>query len=139
MQQIPNVEIEIEIDIDYPPKSPLEGETRMKQNERLISTMKTMATDRWRYRKTPQMHNHNEDEVGYHALVAAIIRQAILDYQYAESVIQNNRIVDRAYDYRIAIMPDQTKREVIRFFEGDWYATICDIDPKYILKKLGAI
>ena len=75
LQQKPNVEKEIEIEIElYSPQTP-QGGKRMKER---IETMKTPTTDRWKYRKNQRTQTyHQEDEVGYPALAAAIVRQAV--------------------------------------------------------------
>lgn len=47
--------------------------------------MKTPKTDRWRYHKQLGAPVH-KGEVCYEALAVAIIKQAILDYQFADQV-----------------------------------------------------
>lgn len=99
--------------------------------------MKTPKTDRWRYHKQPGAPVH-KDEVGYEALAVAIIKQAILDYQFADQVAKGQkRISEAAYNNRMAGVADKTKNEVVRFFKSKWYGTLCDIDPNRILRLLG--
>ena len=45
--------------------------------------MKTPTTDRWRYRKSKTPY-HGEEEVGYEALAMAIIKQAVMDWRFAD-------------------------------------------------------
>ena len=45
--------------------------------------MKTMTTDRWRYRRKPYAEQREQDS-GWNALAAAIVKQAVDDYRFAE-------------------------------------------------------
>lgn len=102
--------------------------------------MKTPMTDRWRYRRRVSDNYHHEDEVGYSALAAAIVKQAVEDYRYADACQKGEKLVKSAsYNNRMAGSCERTKREIVRFFRSRWYGTLCDIDPNLILRKLGAI
>ena len=102
--------------------------------------MKTITSDRWRYRRRPNSNYHHDDEVGYFALAAAIVRQAVMDYQYADDILKGiKRVHQSSYSNRLASSAEHTKYEVVCFFRSQWYGLLCDIDPNMILKKLGAI
>ena len=102
--------------------------------------MKTASTDKWRYRRTPNAKYHHEEDVGYYALAAAIVKQAVDDYRYADSVLKGLKAVKpTSWAARMQSSAENTKSEVVKFFKGQWYATLCDIDPDLILRKLGAI
>lgn len=63
----------------------------------------------------------------YEALANAIIVQACDDYRNALNELSQDPLSIEAY---------RTKREVERFFRSNWFATLTDIDPKYLLEKL---
>lgn len=101
-------------------------------NERK-SGMKTRTTDHWRYRKQAGVNNHGEQDVGYPALAAAIVRQAVDDYRFADRLIKGNITycsTAREGNHH------STKREVIAFLRSQWYGTLCDINPERIINKL---
>lgn len=103
--------------------------------------MRTPSTNRWRYRKTPTTnHTANEENVGYYALAAAIVKQAVEDYKYVDACQNGKKKVQAlSFNNRMAGSCDRTKAEIIRFFRSRWYGTLCDLDPNLILRKLGAI
>lgn len=92
--------------------------------------MKTPTTDRWRYRRESRPF-HPED-VGYPALAAAIVQQAVEDYRDA-CRMQRGEI---RHSSKIIFSPDKVKYEVMRFLKSQWYGTLCDIRPERIIKKL---
>ena len=95
--------------------------------------MKTATTDKWRYRKQAGENNHGEQDIGYPALAADIVRQAVEDYRFANKILNGNiRYCSTARE----VSPYNTKREVIRFLRSQWYGTLCDIDPERIINKL---
>ena len=101
--------------------------------------MKTPTTDRWRYRRT-QSNYHHEEDVGYEALAAAIVKQAVEDYRYADEFIKGIHVVkSESWANRYAKNAELTKAEIVKFFHNQWYGVLCDIDHNLILKKLGAI
>jgi len=63
----------------------------------------------------------------YEALANAIIVQACDDYRNALNELSQDPLSIEAY---------RTKREVERFFRSNLFATLTDIDPKYLLEKL---
>lgn len=135
VQHKTNVEIEKEIEIDYPP-NPLKGgntnETRKDTN------MRTPSTDRWRYRRQPRPVD--PEDVGYYALAAGIVMQAVEDYKDADKKLKAAQFIeDPTTRARITTYYENIKDEIVKFFRGSWYATLCDIDPDRILRKLGAI
>jgi hypothetical protein len=100
--------------------------------------MKTSTTDRWRYRRTPNAKYHHEEDVGWYALAAAIVKQAVDDYRFADAYLKGeNKVKSTSWAARYASNAEHTKDEVVKFLKGQWYGTLCDIDPKLILKKLG--
>lgn len=103
--------------------------------------MRTPETNRWRYRKNlTNNHTANEENVGWHALAAAIVKQAVDDYKYVDACQKGQKLVTAAsYNNRMAGSCERTKREIVRFFRSRWYGTLCDLDPNLILRKLGAI
>ena len=64
---------------------------------------------------------------GYQALSNAIIEQAAKDYRDAIHRLK------RYLDSKAAM---ETALEVERFFHSDWYATLTDIDPDYLINRL---
>ena len=101
--------------------------------------MKTPMTDRWRYRRRVGDNYHHEDEVGYYALAAAIVRQAVEDYRDAEKKLKDVPLFEREGDRdRYIIKYQERKYEIVKFFRSEWYGVLCDIDPHKILRKLGA-
>ena len=99
--------------------------------------MKTPTTDRWRYRKVSSTYHH-EEEVGIEALAAAIVRQAVMDYKYADEITKGTKSVSPAtYANRFSTRAEQTKRECVKFFKSQWYGTLCDIPAEKILRRLG--
>lgn len=99
--------------------------------------MKTATTDRWRYRRTSNAKYRHEEDVGLYALAAAIVRQAVEDYKYADKYLKGEKQTkSTSWATRYASNAEHTKDEVVKFFKSQWYGTLCDIDPKLILKKL---
>ena len=98
--------------------------------------MKTQTTDRWRYRRTQNAHPVTED-AGYPALAAAIVKQAVEDYRCADRYL-GKKISNASWQTRYEHTAEYTKGEVVRFFKGQWYGILCDIDYHLILRKLGA-
>lgn len=95
--------------------------------------MKTASTDKWRHRKEPEKKHHVEGEVGYYALAAAIVRQAVDDYRFADRLIKG----DITYCSTARAGNQHTvKREVLKFLRSQWYGVLCDIDPERIINKL---
>ena len=101
--------------------------------------MKTPTTDRYKYRRTPCAKQREED-TGWHALAAAIVRQAVEDYREADMNLKNVPNFARKGDREKYIWHWQREKyRIVKFFKSQWYGTLCDIDPNLILKKLGAI
>lgn len=99
--------------------------------------MKTQSTDKWRYRKTARTAYH-EEETGYFALAAAIVKQAVDDYRYADEYLRGVHVTkSTSWASRYAHNAEHTKDEVVKFFRGQWYGTLCDIDQNRILRALG--
>ena len=82
-------------------------------------------------------HGAESDEVGFPALAAAIVKQAVDDYRYADEYMKGYHVTKSAsWANRYAHSAAHTKDEVIKFFLGQWYALLCDIDPERIIKHL---
>ena len=64
---------------------------------------------------------------GWEALANGIVEQAVKDYRAAI------RRLKRYPDSKAAM---ETAMEVERFFHSDWYATLTDIDPDYLIDRL---
>lgn len=102
--------------------------------------MKTSTTDRWRYRRTPNAKYHHEEDVGWYALAAAIVKQAVDDYRYADAYLNGEKdIKSVSWANRYAHNAECTKAEIVKFFKSQWYGILCDIDHEKILRKLGAV
>lgn len=102
--------------------------------------MKTSTTDRWRYRRTPNAKYHHEEDVGWYALAAAIVKQAVDDYRYADAYLNGEKdIKSVSWANRYAHNAECTKVEIVKFFKSQWYGILCDIDHEKILRKLGAV
>ena len=79
----------------------------------------------------------SEEEIGYSALAAAIVRQAVEDYRYADEYLRGlHAQKSESWANRYAHNAEHTKDEVIKFFRSQWYGTLCDIDPEKIIRKL---
>ena len=63
-------------------------------------------------------------------LVVAIINQAVKDWEKADKQLTTNPT------YRPAV---QTKGEISEFFQGDWFAFLCEIHADYASRKLQEI
>lgn len=59
----------------------------------------------------------------YRSLAAAIVALAIKDYWIARKSLAMNPCNDNAI---------RTRDSVKRFFESDWYRTLCDVNPGII-------
>ena len=82
-------------------------------------------------------HGAESDWVGFPALAAAIVKQAVDDYRYADEYLRGVHTTKSiSWANRYAHSAEHTKDEVIKFFRGQWYALLCDIDPERIIKKL---
>ena len=93
--------------------------------------MKTITTDRWRYRRKPYAEQREED-TGWYALSFAIVRQAVDDWRDADKLLKglvkhSNTGIES---------PAAAKYEIEHFFHSQWYGVLCDIDPERILNKL---
>ena len=98
--------------------------------------MKTPTTDRWRYRKSKTPY-HGEEEVGYEALAMAIIKQAVMDWRFAEDCENGSKkVCAEYYCNRLAGLTGRTKDEIERFFRSQWYGILCDIPGEHILQRL---
>ena len=98
--------------------------------------MKTPTTDRWRYRKSKTPY-HSEDEVGYEALAMAIIKQAVMDYRFADECERGLKHVKKtSFVSRMQNNAYKTKYDCTRFFKSQWYGILCDIPGDYILRRL---
>ena len=100
--------------------------------------MVTPKTNEWRYRRQPRPAH--PEEVGYHALAAGIVLQAVEDYKDAcEKLKLADRIEHPSAKASYIQHYEKVKDEVVHFFKIQWFGVLCDIDPNVILRKLGAI
>lgn len=82
-------------------------------------------------------HSAESDQAGFEALAAAIAKQAVDDYRYADEYLKGQHVMKCAsWKNRYAHSAAHTKDEVIKFFRSQWFGTLCDIDPERIIKKL---
>ena len=95
--------------------------------------MKTPTTDRYKYRKAPTKNRNNHTDVGFYALAAAIVKQAVDEYRDCERLIKGE-IKKSNITY---VDPVCRQNEIVKFFRSQWYSTLCDIDPNRILRELG--
>ena len=99
--------------------------------------MTTQTTNRWRFRKQSRPYGESA-ETGYHALAAAIVKQAVEDYRTAEKMLANVPNFAREGDRRAYVYQwEKEKRDIVRFFRSQWYGTLFDIPCEKILKHLG--
>ena len=96
--------------------------------------MRTPASTRWKYKKASPYEQKRELESGWTAFAVAIIQQAVEDWKDADK-LEKGKI---KYSNTGIGSPKKTKYEIIKFFNSQWYGTLCDIDPHRILRKLGA-
>ena len=95
--------------------------------------MKTPTTDRYKYRKAPTKNRNTHTDVGFYALAAAIVKQAVDEYRDCERLIKGE-IKTSNITYGDPLC---RQNEIVKFFRSQWYGTLCDIDPQRILDKLG--
>ena len=95
--------------------------------------MKTPSTDRYKYRKAPTKNRNTHTDVGFYALAAAIVKQAVDEYRDCERMIKGD-IKTSNITYGDPVC---RQNEIVKFFRSQWYSTLCDIDPQRILDKLG--
>ena len=77
------------------------------------------------------------DYTGYNALAAGIIMQAVEDWKEAKKKLKAaEKIPDN--NARSSAMSRHRNRmdEIEKFFFGDWFSCLCDIDPNRIMRKL---
>ena len=99
--------------------------------------MKTASTDKWKYRKRTESRPCHPEDVGWYALAAGIVQQAVEDYRAANKRIKSAQTIENPQARALAIYRAKARKdEVIRFFRSQWYGTLCDIDPERIIKKL---
>ena len=72
-------------------------------------TMKTPGTDRWRYRREPRPFH--PDDVGYHALAAGIVLQAVEDWKEAKKKLKKLSKI-----FVILDLPPAQRKLVLQFF-----------------------
>ena len=95
--------------------------------------MKTPSTDRYKYRKAPTKNRNTHTDVGFYALAAAIVKQAVDEYRDCERMIKGD-IKTSNITYGDPVC---RQNEIVKFFRSQWYGTMCDIDPNRILRDLG--
>jgi len=66
---------------------------------------------------------------GYRRLAAAIVLQAVKDYEEA---------VDKLKEDKWDFSAKHRKQEIEQFFRGDWFGALCDMDGEQALLKLKA-
>lgn len=93
--------------------------------------MKTPNTDKWRYRRKPYAQQREEDS-GWYAIAAAIVRQAVDDWREAER-LERGLVKNSPTNLG---SPAAAKYEIKKFLHSQWYGVLCDIDPNRILRKL---
>ena len=81
---------------------------------------------------------HGQEDVGFEALAAAIVKQAAMDYLAAYLAIKGRKSNSPRTDPHITNAPAIRLEEIRLFFHSPWYGTLCDIDPDRILKRLEA-
>ena len=97
--------------------------------------MRTPATNRWRYRREPRPVH--PDDVGYSALAAVIVMQAVEDYRNASKKIRNAQKIPNENTRKAIISRyKNVQSEIGVFLKGQCYGILCDIDPEIILRKL---
>lgn len=63
----------------------------------------------------------------YQALANAIVLQAAKDYRAAMKKLSRGRRNPAA---------EATRDEVLRFFRSGWFATLTDLDPELLIRRL---
>ena len=66
---------------------------------------------------------------GYRRLAAAIVLQAVKDYEEA---------VDKLKEDKWDFSAKRRKQEIEQFFRGDWFRVLCNMDGEQALLKLKA-
>ena len=76
---------------------------------------------------------YHEEDVGYSALAAAIVMQAVHDYRVARRAAHKKIVYLEGSGER---NPAYVMEDVTVFLRSQWYALLCDINPELILKEL---
>lgn len=106
--------------------------TNTQQPHKAKLNLKNVHTNRF-------YHGADSGEVGFQALAAAIVMQAVDDYRYADEYLKGLHVTkSESWKNRYAHSAAHTKDEVVKFFRSQWYGVLCDIDPDRIIKKLEA-
>ena len=67
------------------------------------------------------------EEIGFQALVNAIIRQAVFDWSNAVYNLQNDPE---------DIQANRMKADVERFFRSEWFGFMCNLDGEMMMRKI---
>lgn len=79
---------------------------------------------------------YQEEDVGYNALAAAIVMQAVHDYRSARRCLRGKKPCMVYLEGSGARNPDHVIEDVTIFLKSQWYGALCDIDPDIILREL---
>lgn len=79
---------------------------------------------------------YQEEDVGYNALAAAIVMQAVHDYKSARRCLRGKNPGVVYLEGGGARNPDHVIEDVTKFLKSSWYGVLCDIDPGIILREL---
>jgi len=80
--------------------------------------------------------NAEEGWAGYEALAAAIILQAVADYQTARKILKGKGPKVTYLGGHRSESAAYIVKEVELFFRSRWFGVLCDIDPQMVLRRL---
>lgn len=69
-------------------------------------------------------------EPGIESLCAAVVRQAIVDYE------KSQRIIERTKEGERLLNAKARKKECESFFLGTWFSCFCDLDGAALLRRI---
>ena len=102
--------------------------TNTQQPHRARVKVGRIRTDRGAY---------HEDDTGYNTLAAAIVLQAVHDYKAARRCLlkkdRDNVVCLEGSGQRSAA---HVIEDVTIFLKSPWFGTLCDIDPRVIMREL---
>lgn len=92
----------------------------------------------WEVRRLSQRNysRAHSDDVGFEALAAAIVMQAVEDYKTARRILAGKGPKVTYLGKRRTKSAELIIEEVELFLNSQWFGLLCDIDPEMILRKL---
>lgn len=100
-------------------------ETKRLSNGRLCTTPKKINLER---------QLEYDERQPWEDLANGIIKQAADDYKQALKDIK--KTLKEGWEFKIIIMHAQKIHTLNRWFRGDWFSMLTQVDPKYLIENL---